>query len=672
MKRILITGKNSYVGNSFAEWVSQYPGKYEVEKISLRTDDWKKMNFSKYDVVLHVAGIAHVSRNPKMEQLYYKVNRDLTIEIANKAKSDGVKQFIFMSSIIVYGDGVGKDGLIDEKTIPKPRDFYGMSKLQAEEGLVPLDDDNYKIAIVRPPMIYGKESKGNFPKLSKLARKVQIFPDFNNRRSMLHIDNLCEFLRLIMDNEESGLYFPQNSEYVKTTELVKVIADVYGNKIYLTKMFNPILRLLINRVNIINKLFGNLVYDQEVSFYKDNYQIYNLRDSIMKTELNKNTQSKIDLLILSDNSLQSVGGEQESTKIIIKGISDYLNIGVIQPGIVIDKIPKVNYYELTKKIRIKHLIKNPISFLLYILRVRNIIKNENPKIIHTQAQVSFFIVSLLKKLNLIPKNIFFIHTERGLYPKYSIFFRRLFIFFMNELNTLVTTTNFNLQYWKKALTEKRVLLKYEVIENTAGQLFEVYDESLEKKGSNFLTIGFAGRYTEWKNWPLAVEIIEKLNKKIENQFSVKMAVGCLDDKSEKSTNEMFNKLTNLLGKRFDGKVNIDLEEMDKFYYDVDIFILTSKDNTESFGRTLIEAMSRKTVVLTTNAGGSVEVVGNNDNVLNDSDEFVEKILYYYSNQEIMMEEKEKNLKSVKERYSFNNNINKHKELYNAVIKSERD
>lgn len=284
MKQILITGKNSYVGNSFANWVSQYPEKYQVEKISLRNDDWKKQDFSKFDVVLHVAGIAHVSRNPKLEAKYYQINRDLTIEIAKKAKNDGVKQFIFMSSIIVYGDGVGKDGLINKHTLPKPRDFYGMSKLQAEKGIEPLNDEHFKIAIVRPPMIYGKNSKGNFPKLAKIARISPIFPDIENRRSMLHIDNLCEFLRLIIDDEESGLFFPQNKEYVKTSELVKVIAEINGNKIYLTKIFNPVIKLLVNRVNLVNKVFGNLYYCSALSQFKVDYYVLNFKESIFATE----------------------------------------------------------------------------------------------------------------------------------------------------------------------------------------------------------------------------------------------------------------------------------------------------------------------------------------------------------------------------------------------------
>lgn len=284
-KRILITGKNSYVGNSFEKWVEKYPGRYEVDKISLRDDSWKSYEFSSYDVILHVAGIAHVSTDPKMEELYYKVNRDLTIEVAKKAKSQGVKQFIFMSSIIVYGDGSKNRKVIDKNTIPTPSNFYGKSKLEAEEGIKLLESENFKIAIIRPPMIYGKGSKGNYPKLAKAAIILPLFPDIENQRSMLHIDNLCEFLKLVVDNEERGMFFPQNREYVRTSELVKVIAEVHGKRIKLVKIFNPLLKVLSPRIGIINKVFGNLVYKMDISVYKENYCIRDFRKSIELTEM---------------------------------------------------------------------------------------------------------------------------------------------------------------------------------------------------------------------------------------------------------------------------------------------------------------------------------------------------------------------------------------------------
>lgn len=285
MKKILITGKDSYIGTSLEKWLSQWPDKYTVDTVDMISDAWKEKDFSGYDVVFHVAGIAHVSSDPKMEDLYYKVNRDLTAETANKAKAEGVKQFIFMSSIIVYGDSSSSKRVIDRNTIPTPSNFYGNSKLQAEEGIRGLESDKFKIVILRPPLIYGKGSKGNYPKLAKLAQKLPVFPDIDNERSMLHIDNFCEFIKLMIDNEESGLFFPQNKEYVKTSELVKTIADVHGKKIWMTKVFNPALRLMFG-IGIVNKAFGNLVYEKSMSEYdKANYRIRTFKESIELTEV---------------------------------------------------------------------------------------------------------------------------------------------------------------------------------------------------------------------------------------------------------------------------------------------------------------------------------------------------------------------------------------------------
>jgi nucleoside-diphosphate-sugar epimerase len=284
MKKILITGKNSYIGTSLENWLMREPDKYRVDTVDMKDGSWKEKDFSQYDVVFHVAGIAHVSSDPKMEDLYYKVNRDLTIETAEKAKAEGVKQFIFMSSIIVYGDSSSSKRVIKKNTVPTPSNFYGNSKLQAEEGIRGLESDEFKIVILRPPMIYGKGSLGNYPKLSKLAQMMPVFPDIDNERSMLHIDNLCEFIKDMIDHEEIGLYFPQNKEYVRTSELVKTIAEVHGKKIWMISWMNWLIRMMFG-IGIVNKVFGNLVYEKSMSDYdKANYRIRDFRESIELTE----------------------------------------------------------------------------------------------------------------------------------------------------------------------------------------------------------------------------------------------------------------------------------------------------------------------------------------------------------------------------------------------------
>lgn len=285
MKKILITGANSYIGTSFEKWIRRYPGEYMADTVDMIGNEWRKKSFGGYDVVFHVAGIAHVSSDPKMKDLYYKVNRDLAIETAVKAKEEAVKQFIFMSSIIIYGNGAGAK-VIDSKMKPAPGNFYGDSKLQAEEGIRKLAGNDFRVAVVRAPMTYGYGARGNYIRLSKLAQKIPVFFDFDNKRSMLHIDNLCEFVRLLIDNEESGIFFPQNEEYVKTGEMVKAIAEVHGKKIVLTRAFNPIIRLMLGRVETVNKVFGDLVYEKSMSDYsKANYRIRGFKESIYLSEL---------------------------------------------------------------------------------------------------------------------------------------------------------------------------------------------------------------------------------------------------------------------------------------------------------------------------------------------------------------------------------------------------
>lgn len=249
---------------SVENWLAKWPDKYQVRTISVRKDNWKAFDFKSYDSVFHVAGIAHNSSDPKLKDLYYSVNRDLTIEVAKKAKEDDVKQFIFMSSIIVYGEGEKGKLHITAETKPNPKNFYGDSKLQAEKGIMLLADASFRVAVLRPPMIYGPGSKGNYPKLVSLAKKIPIFPNFTNKRSMLYINKLCEYIRNIIDCNEQGFFFPQDDKYVCTSNLVSKIAKENGRKIRFVKLFNPLIRFCVPRVELIQKLFGDLYYDEEM------------------------------------------------------------------------------------------------------------------------------------------------------------------------------------------------------------------------------------------------------------------------------------------------------------------------------------------------------------------------------------------------------------------------
>ncbi len=283
MKKILITGKNSYVGRNLLKWLGKYPDRYSIDSLSLRDNSWKKIDFSKYDTVFHVAALVHKKERSEMKDLYFSVNRDLPVEVAIKAKNSGVRQFVFMSSISVYGISgkMDEDVIITKETECSPRTYYGRSKLEAEMELRNLANEKFKIAIVRAPMIYGPDCPGNFKRLEKLIMKLPLFPLIENQRSMIFINNLSEFLKLLIDNEDSGVFFPQNREYVNTSELVEVLADVNSKKIIISKGLSSLLKPFGNNINTVNKLFGSLVIDSSLSNYEDyNYCIYNLRQSI--------------------------------------------------------------------------------------------------------------------------------------------------------------------------------------------------------------------------------------------------------------------------------------------------------------------------------------------------------------------------------------------------------
>lgn len=284
MKRILITGANSYIGMSFEHYAnSHYANEFKIDTVDMIGEKWKTVDFGIYDSIFHVAGIAHAdveNVSDETKALYYQVNTDLAIDTANKAKAEGVKQFIFMSSMIVYG---GQE-YINKDTEPKPLNFYGDSKWQADKGIRGLESNEFKVAVVRPPMIYGKGSKGNYCTMEKIAQKSPIFPKICNQRSMLYVENLCEFICQLLMHEDNGIFFPQNRELVNTSDMVRCIANSTGHKIWITSLLKPFVFLgkhFPGKIgNLCKKAFGSSYYDLEMSQYKYNYHIADLKQSV--------------------------------------------------------------------------------------------------------------------------------------------------------------------------------------------------------------------------------------------------------------------------------------------------------------------------------------------------------------------------------------------------------
>jgi UDP-glucose 4-epimerase len=280
--KVLITGKNSYIGSSVRAYIEKQDSSIEITEISLRNIDLKSIDFSSYDVVFHVAGIAHISQDKKLDQKYFEINRDLAISVAKKAKEQGVKTFIFTSSMAIYGEDspIGKYEPLYEN-IYKPKEAYGKSKLEADLAIQNLESLIFKPIILRLPMVYGPNSKGNFPKLEKFANKLLVIPNIQNKRSVLHINNLSELVYLLIKKPLSGVYFPQDTLLFNTAQFIQEYRQSKNKKTIKLSILNPLVTLLSYFFKVINKVYGNKFYDSKISIIKNYpYQLKTWRDYI--------------------------------------------------------------------------------------------------------------------------------------------------------------------------------------------------------------------------------------------------------------------------------------------------------------------------------------------------------------------------------------------------------
>lgn len=401
-RKLLITGAGSYIGESFKAYAeANYKDNFEIDAVDMLDPNWRETNFSKYDIVYHVAGIAHADVEKVDEatkEKYYAVNTDLAVEVCRIAKEAGVKEFIFMSSMIVYGEsaGYGKKKMIDKNTVPEPANFYGDSKLQADVAVRNLADENFTVIVLRPPMIYGRGSKGNYPMLAKLAKRLPVFPDVDNERSMLHIDNLCEFLCQIMLVEKSQsaespdqavVLIPQNGEWTKTSAMVQEIAIVSGKKIRLVKAMKPAVALggkVPGKIGgLVNKAFGNMVYAQEMSEYPGiDYRVVGLKESIERTEgeeKNKDavrhTVKKVLFLVNHDVVIYNFRLE-----LVERLLADGYEVHISSPyGERIDDLKALGAY--FHEITIDRHGMNPKSELKVLLAYNDLLKEIQPDIV---------------------------------------------------------------------------------------------------------------------------------------------------------------------------------------------------------------------------------------------------------------------------------------------------
>lgn len=286
MNKVLVTGANSYIGTSFEKYINEHhPGEFVIDTIDMVDGTWREKDFSGYDAVFHVAGIVHIKEKKQISHLYYEINRDLAFETAQKAKEQGVKQFVFLSSMSVYGLSHGE---INNETPVNPINAYGKSKLEAEKKLKSLAEAEFIVSIIRPPMVYGRGCKGNYQMLRKLALKLPVFPKVKNQRSMIYIDNLCEFVYAVIKDIKDGVFFPQNDELINTGKMVKTIAEANNHKIRITPVLTPFVavgKIIPGRIGrLCNKAFGSCYYDMEMSNEDIDYRVINSYDAVKEIE----------------------------------------------------------------------------------------------------------------------------------------------------------------------------------------------------------------------------------------------------------------------------------------------------------------------------------------------------------------------------------------------------
>ena len=275
-ENILLTGSNGYLGSTF---LNQYKNKYSFEKFSLLNQKLKDINFDSIDIILHCAALVHQKVEHSYEK-YHEINVDYPIKLAKLAKQNGVKQFIFISTIAVYGEDIQK---LDENTTSNPITPYGKSKLEAENQLLELSDNSFIVSIIRPPMIYGKNAPGNIDSLIKLVKKLPILPlgKIDNKRSFISIQNLCYIIDEIITQKQNGIFLASDDEPLSTSKLIELIAKNLDKKIYLIKIpfFESLLKLV--KPSFHKRLYGSLEVDNTLTKEKLNLKNpYSVEDGI--------------------------------------------------------------------------------------------------------------------------------------------------------------------------------------------------------------------------------------------------------------------------------------------------------------------------------------------------------------------------------------------------------
>lgn len=678
-KKVLITGAHSYIGESFEAYAKiNYLNNFIIETIDMLDFRWKEIDFSYYDIVFHVAGLAHADVGNVSEEIkkkYYSVNTDLAIEVAKKAKEDGVRQFVFMSSMIVYGEsaGYGKDRMITETTYPNPANFYGDSKWQADRGIRKLADEHFQVTVLRPPMIYGKGSKGNYPILAKLAKRVPVFPNVNNRRSMLHIDNLCEFICQIMLAGIGGIFLPQNKEYTKTVDMVAKIAEISGKQMIKIKLFNPFVCIgskIPGKIGeLVNKAFGNMTYDQVLSKYEGiDYQIVDLKESIKRTEDNKEVKMKPKALILASVASMIDQFNMENIKLLLERgyqvevvcnckvgntISDERVENLIQR--LSDMGVRVIHMPIPRKITdIKGIVNS-------LKRVRHLCDENKYELLHCHSPIGSVVARLAVK------NVRKKHMTKVIYTAHGFHFykgapkQNWLIFYPIEkvcsrwTDVLITINKEDYEFAKKHMNAERVEYIPGVGVDTKKFQLMNFDkikkrEELGIKQDNIMLFS-VGELNQNKNQEVIVRAIAKLNNPLIHYFIA--GKGEKEDYLKNLASEL-NVNLHLLGYRTD---------IIELLNTADIFAFPSF--REGLSVALMEAMAAGLPCVSSKIRGNVDLIEQDGGYLcssNSVDEF-EKCINILIEEKTVRKEKGEYNKKVMKNFDINRVNQKMERIY---------
>lgn len=277
MKKLLITGSNGFLGSYF---IHKYQDTYDIKKFSFLQNDFDNLTLDTIKCIVHLSALVHRMSGVSASE-YERVNVIQTFELAKKAKESGVKQFVFMSTVKVYGEET--DCVYNENSICNPEDEYGKSKLKAEKQLLELQDDNFHVSIIRTPIVYGYEVKANIKNLINLVKKVRVLPfgKIQNKRSMVYIGNLCHLIDKVITQQKNGIFLASDDEPFSTSKLIELIAKNLDKKIYFIKIpfFESIFKVL--KPPFHKRLYRSLEVDNTITKNKLNLKNpYNIEDGI--------------------------------------------------------------------------------------------------------------------------------------------------------------------------------------------------------------------------------------------------------------------------------------------------------------------------------------------------------------------------------------------------------